>query len=135
MENPISLPEIQHNGASLGFDRSIIDLSPVEISTHLFYPKMRIHTVSFDEEKELVRYEPLTLYPRLSECGEYLTIHSDDLGKSLSEEHLEDLKEKFEDILTSHWEVFVMGDPNEMDTGALKIRSRLKANYRLVSIN
>ncbi|MDE2771885.1 MAG: hypothetical protein OXI44_12080 [Bacteroidota bacterium] len=71
---------------------------------------------------------------RKSECGQYLTIDSGDLEASLSEESFEDLKDTFETILALTWEVFAMGDPSEMDKGALEIRERLLATYHLVPI-
>ena len=95
---------------------------------------IRVHEIPFDEEHKLIRNEPTRLDVRKSECGQYLTIDSGDLDTSLSEESFEDLTDTFETILALTWEVFAMGDPNEMDKGALEIRERLRATYRLVPI-
>lgn len=96
--------------------------------------KIRVHEIPFDEEHKLIRNEPTRLDVRKSECGQYLTINSEDLDTSLSEESLEDLEDAFEAVLALTWEVFVMGDPSEMDKGALEIRERLLAAYCLVTV-
>ena len=95
---------------------------------------IRVHEIRYDEEHKLIRNEPIRLDVRKSECGQFLTIDSEDLDTSLSEESFEDLIDTFETILALTWEVFAMGDPNEMDRGALEIRDRLLATYRLVPI-
>ncbi len=93
-----------------------------------------VHEIPFDKDHKLVRANPIILDVRRSECGQYLTVDSGDLDTSLSEESIEDLIDTFKTILALTWEVFAMGDPNEMDKGALEIRERLLATYRLVPI-
>lgn len=91
-----------------------------------------VHKVPFDEGRTLIRREPAVLHGVNSECGKYLTVESEDLDMSFSEESMEELKEAFESVLAINWELYVMGDPENMTQGALELRERLAKTYRLV---
>ena len=97
-------------------------------------PQIPVFEIPYDEGHQLVRNEPIRLDVRKSESGQYLTIDSEDLDASLSEESLKDLEDTFNSVLVLAWDVFAMGDPNEMDKRALEIRDRLRATYRLVPV-
>ena len=63
-----------------------------------------------------------------------MTIDSEDLDTSLSEKCFEDLKDTFSSVLVLTWDLFVMGNSNEMDKKAIEIIDRLHANYQLVPV-
>lgn len=58
-----------------------------------------------------------------SECGNDLTIESEDLEMSITEESLEKLKDAFEAVLVISWEFYVLGDTEKMTHGALQPES------------
>ena len=96
--------------------------------------KISIFKVPFDEKRNLIRNEPIEIDVIKSECGQYVTIYSTDLETSLSEESVDELKDAFEAVLASIYKVFAMGNPEEMDPLALKIKEHFLATYRLEPI-
>ena len=94
--------------------------------------EIAIHRVPFDENRILIRREGIVLRANKTECGEYFIAEFEDLEMSLWGESMEELKDAFEAVLAMTWEMYVMGDPSEMDQGALKLRNHLRSTYRLV---
>ena len=94
--------------------------------------EIAIHRVPFDENTTLIRRERIVLRAAKTECGEYFITEFEDLKMSLWGETMEELKDAFEAVLAMTWEIYAMGDPNEMDQGALKLRNHLHSTYRLV---
>ncbi len=94
--------------------------------------KIVINSVPFDSDRDLVRRECIVLNALRSECGNYLTIESEDLEMSITEESLEELKDAFEAILVISWELYILGDTQKMTQGALQLRKHLVDTYRLI---
>ena len=94
--------------------------------------EIAIHKVPFDESRKLIRRERIVLRAAKTECGEYFIAEFEDLEMSLWGETMEELKGAFEAVLAMTWEIYAMGDPNEMDQGALQLRNHLHSTYRLV---
>ena len=93
--------------------------------------EIAIHRVPFDENRTLIRCERIVLRAVKTECGEYFIAEFEDLEMSLWGESMEELKDAFGAVLAMTWEIYAMGDPNEMDRGALKLRNHLRSTYRL----
>lgn len=79
-----------------------------------------------------MRRECVVLNALRSECGNYLTIKSEGLEMSITEESLEELKDAFEAVLVISWELYVLGDTQKMTQGALQLRKHLVDTYRLI---
>ncbi|MCY3999194.1 MAG: hypothetical protein OXF84_00085 [Bacteroidetes bacterium] len=94
--------------------------------------KIVINSVPFDSDSDLVRRECVVLNALRSECGNYLTIESEDLEMSITEESLEELKDAFEAVLVISWELYILGDTQKMTQGALQLRKHLVDTYRLI---
>jgi len=94
--------------------------------------KIVINSVPFDSDRDLVRRECVVLNALRSECGNYLTIESEDLEMSITEESLEELKDAFEAVLVISWELYILGDTQKMTQGALQLRKHLVDTYRLI---
>ncbi len=91
-----------------------------------------INNVPFDSDTDLVRRECTVLNALRSECGNYLTIDSEDLEMSITEESLEEIKDAFEAVLVISWELYVLGNTQKMTQGALQLRKHLMETYRLI---
>ena len=94
--------------------------------------EIAIHKIPFDENRTLIRHERIVLRAVKSECGEYFIAEFEDLNMSLWEESMEELTDAFEAVIAMTWEIYAIGDPNEMDQGALKLRNHLRSTYSLV---
>lgn len=90
-----------------------------------------VYRVPF-EDKTLVRHEMLVLAAIKSKCGKYFTIEAEDLGMSLSEPSLHELKEAFDSVLRIVWRKYALGDPQNMTQNAAAFRDRLISTYRLI---
>ncbi|MCY4225330.1 MAG: hypothetical protein OXF06_10905 [Bacteroidetes bacterium] len=79
-----------------------------------------------------MRRECIVLNALRSEYGNYLTIESEDLEMSITEESLEELKDAFEAVLVISWELYILADTQKMTQGALQLRKHLVDTYRLI---
>lgn len=80
----------------------------------------------------LVRREPVVLQAATSECQKYFTIEAEDLGMTLSEPSLEELKEAYDSVLRVVWRKYAMGDPQDMTPAASAFRKQLASTYTLI---
>ena len=93
--------------------------------------EIAIHRVPFDKDRTLVRCERKVLHADRSECGRYFIAEFEDLEMSLLGESMEELKDAFEAMLRMMWKRYVMGNPQRMTRGAVSLRKKLDATYRL----
>ncbi len=82
------------------------------------------------EGKALVRYEPIDLAVRKSECGKYFDVEVDDLDMVFTETSLSKLRSAIHAVLQVKWARLVMEDPSKMTPRALARRSLLMETYR-----
>ncbi len=94
-------------------------------------PAISLYEVPFGE-KVLRRRKPVTLHARRSSCGEYLDVEFEDIDMSLTFSVTEDVQDGIEAALKIMWEVYAMGNPDEMTSGAQELRQRLLDTYVLV---
>lgn len=81
------------------------------------------------EGKALVRYEPIDLSVKKSECEKYFNVEVDDLDMIFTETSLSKLRSAIHAVLQVKWERLVMEDPSKMTPRTLARRSLLMENY------
>ncbi len=94
-------------------------------------PTITLYEVSFGE-RALRRRDPVTLHARRSSCGKHFDVEFEDIDMSLAFSATEDVQDGIEAALKIMWEVYAMGNPAEMTSGAQKLRQRLLDAYELV---
>lgn len=91
-------------------------------------PTITLDKISLDKGT-LRRCEPLALYPYLSSCQKYFTVHFDDIDMELTEISIEELQDAIESVLRIHWRTYAMGNSNEMTLEAQGLKNRLLSLY------
>ena len=81
-------------------------------------------------DKVLVRYEPVDLAVKQSDCGKYFDVEVNDLGMSFTEVSPSKLRRAICAVLQAKWERLVMQDPSKMTPRARARRSHLMETYR-----
>lgn len=102
-----------------------------QASTKPNIPTISLYEIPFGESV-LRRRRPTTLYPRPSDCGEYVDVEFDDIDMTLTFSPEDNLQEGVEEALLVMWEEYAMEDPEKMTPNAQEFANHLRVMYSLV---